>query len=117
MGRRRAEPNFALVLAALDHEDRRAVERWAAALGLPPGGWHLAPPLKLLAELLAIVRLAGDMGDLSRGDAFAEACEALGLADDSELSTRGSSRYIRLLNRWLRTAYSGQNDQPQRDAA
>jgi hypothetical protein len=81
---RPTEPDYALVLAALPPDDREAVERWLAVLGLEPEELGAAPALRQLVSMLAVLYVrAGMGGDLSRDASFQEAAGVLGLNGSS----------------------------------
>jgi hypothetical protein len=72
-------PDPELLLAALAPEDRDAVVRWLATLGFEPEELDSVPPLQQLVAMLAVLRVASDMGDLPRAERFTEAAAALDL--------------------------------------
>jgi hypothetical protein len=71
-------PGLDAALAALDAEDRAAVLRMLAALGMEAVELACVPPLRQLVSLMATLRLASAM-DLPRAVAFDEGAHALGL--------------------------------------
>ena len=81
--------------------DRAAVRRWADLLGAP---WYNVPPLKLLAESLAVLSALPEVQarepHLSGGDAFRLAAEAVGFEDDPDANTHPGDRLARNLRNW-----------------
>ncbi len=91
-------------------------------MGLPRGGWRACAPLRDVVTVCAMRLLAADIhaaaGEtLGELDALAEACEALGLEDDSDLNTRPSDSVARRLRRWQRNAVDMDVHSPRGDAA
>lgn len=70
---------YSAALAVLDPEDAAAIERLLDSLGFEPGELACCPPVRLLIAMAATARLAAEMPQLSRRDAFVEAGIALGL--------------------------------------
>lgn len=106
---RRLTPDCDLIAASLAPTDRATIARWEQALGLPPGGWRHVPPLRDVLFALAALQLASDMADLSATAALAEACAALGLADDTDRDTRPADSVARRLRRWIAAAHAGRD--------
>lgn len=99
-----SQVDYQLVLAALAPEDRDTVERWTSMLGAQPGTWHRVPPMRDLATMLAVLRLAATMTELAPGDAFRNAAELVGLEDDSGRATAPADSLARTLRNWTRPA-------------
>lgn len=104
MPRRQRAPDFAKVFATLSPAQRATVMEWEEALGLPVGGWIAAPGLRDFLTMVAAVTLSA-ASDLSPSDSLAEACESLGLPDDSAYGTRPSDSLGRKLRRWVTAAH------------
>ena len=110
------------LLEALPEEDREAVMRFCACLGIGEGGWARVPAFRSVIELLAILtsvdRLREEDRELSDSAAFHRAAELVGLEDDPDRATHPAATPGRRLRDWLSRAWpeSGENLQSRKSA-